>query len=55
MRILWSDNETCQASILPERQCKISVVVQHLKLPNSEKAVEMKEYWSVSISSTVLE
>ena len=47
VRILWSDNETrLSVDFYSKGEAKSQVVVQHLKLPNSEKATEMKEYWS---------
>jgi len=46
VRILWSD-ETTRLSVdfYPKGDSKSQVVVQHLKLSNSEIAAEMKEYW----------
>jgi hypothetical protein len=47
VRVLWSDNETrLSVDFYSKGEAKSQVVVQHLKLPNSEKAAEMKEYWS---------
>ena len=47
VRILWSDNETrLSVDFYSKGDTKSQVVVQHLKLPSSEKATEMKEYWN---------
>ena len=47
VRGLWSDKTTrLSVDFYPKGDAKSQVVVQHLKLPNAEKAAEMKEYWS---------
>jgi len=50
VRILWSDKGTrLSVDFYSKGDSKSQVVVQHLKLPNSEKAAEMKEYWSQAL------
>lgn len=45
--ITWSDNKTSlSVDFYQKGESKSQVVVQHLKIPNSEMAAEMKEYWS---------
>jgi uncharacterized protein YndB with AHSA1/START domain len=45
-RITWPDNGTSlSVEIYPKGENKSQVVVQHLKLSDSEKANEMKEFW----------
>ena len=46
IRILWSDKKTrLSVDFYAKGDAKSQVVVQHLKLPDSKKATEMKEYW----------
>jgi hypothetical protein len=50
VRLLWSDEVTrLSVDFYPKGDAKSQVVVQHLKLPNSEKAAEIKEYWSKAL------
>ena len=50
VRVLWSDKETrLSVDFYAKGDSKSQVVVQHLKLPNVEKAAEMKEYWSETL------
>jgi hypothetical protein len=45
-RITWSDGATSlSVDFYPKGEGKSQVVVQHLKIPNSKMASEMKEYW----------
>ncbi len=45
-RITWSDNETSLSiDFYVKGDAKSQVVVQHLKIPDSLMAAEMKEYW----------
>ena len=45
-RITWSDGTTSlSVDFYPKGDAKSQVVVQHLKIPDSKMAGEMKEYW----------
>jgi hypothetical protein len=45
-RITWSDgNTSLSVDFYPKGETKSQVVVQHLKIPDSKMADEMKEYW----------
>ena len=45
-RITWSDGTTSlSVDFYPKSDAKSQVVVQHLKIPDSKMAGEMKEYW----------
>ena len=47
VRIRWSDGKTrLSIDFYAKGDAKSQVVVQHLKLPDAEKAAEMKEYWA---------
>jgi uncharacterized protein YndB with AHSA1/START domain len=51
VRITWSDNETSlSVDFYPKGNGKSQVVVQHLKIPDSKKATELKEYWSKKLN-----
>lgn len=46
-RITWSDGTTgLSVDFYPKGEGKAQVVVQHLKIPDSDMAKTMKEYWS---------
>lgn len=46
-RITWSDGATSlSVDFYPKGEGKSQVVVQHLKIPDSEMARDMKEYWA---------
>ena len=45
-RITWCDNKTSlSVDFYRKGEDKSMVVVQHLKIPDSNKAKEMKEFW----------
>lgn len=47
VRVLWNDNTTrLSIDLYPKGDNKSQMVVQHLKLPDAEKAAEMKEFWA---------
>ena len=51
IRVLWSDKTTrLSVDFYPKGEGKSQVVVQHLKLPDSERAAEMKEYWAATLN-----
>ncbi len=50
VRILWSDGTTrLSVDFYSKGDAKAQVVVQHLKLPDAEKAAKMKEYWAKAL------
>lgn len=47
VRVLWSDGQTrLSVDLYPKGDDKSQMVVQHLKIPDSEMAAQMKEYWA---------
>jgi activator of Hsp90 ATPase-like protein len=49
-RVAWIDGETrLSIDFYKKGDEKSQIVVQHLRLPNSEKAAQMKEYWSTTL------
>jgi hypothetical protein len=47
VRVLWSDESTrLSVDLYPKSDDKSQIVIQHLKLPDAEKAAEMKEFWA---------
>jgi hypothetical protein len=47
VRVLWSDNSTrLSVDLYPKGAGKSQVVIQHLKIPDSDMAAQMKEYWA---------
>jgi hypothetical protein len=57
-RITWADNKTSlSVDFYSKGAAKSQVVVQHLKIPDSKMAAEMKEYWGKTLESlkTLLE
>ena len=47
VRVLWSDGATrLSVDLYPKGEDKSQMVVQHLKIPDSEMAAAMKEYWA---------
>jgi hypothetical protein len=49
-RITWSDqSSSLSVDFYPKEKAKSQVVVQHLKIKDSKKAIEMKEYWSKTL------
>ncbi len=45
-RITWTDDETSlSVDFYPKTEDKSMVVVQHLKIPSSTKAAELKTFW----------
>lgn len=51
VRILWSDKTTrLSVDFYAKGDSKSQVVVQHLKLPDTEKAAEMKTYWTAALN-----
>ena len=49
-RITWSDNATSlSVDFYPKGDAKSQIVVQHMKIPDSEMASQMKEYWSAAL------
>lgn len=47
VRVLWSDGATrLSVDLYPKGADKSQMVVQHMKIPHSEMAAEMKEYWA---------
>jgi hypothetical protein len=51
VRVLWSDNTTrLSVDLYQKGDGKSQIVVQHLKIPDSEMAVGMKEYWVARLS-----
>ena len=51
VRVLWSDKATrLSVDFYPKGDAKSQVVVQHLKLPDSARAAEMKAYWSDALN-----
>jgi hypothetical protein len=49
-RITWSDGETSlSVDFYIKGKDKSQVVVQHLKIPDSIKAAELKEFWGVAL------
>ena len=50
-RITWSDNTTSlSVDFYSKGENKSQVVVQHLKLPNANKAEEMKTFWTKALT-----
>ena len=49
-RITWSDGATSlSVDFYPKGDAKSQVVVQHLKIPDSKMAGQMKEYWATKL------
>ena len=47
VRVLWSDGATrLSVDLYPKGEDKSQMVVQHMKIPHSEMAAAMKEYWA---------
>jgi hypothetical protein len=58
VRVRWSDNSTrLGVDLYPKGDGKAQVVVQHLKIPDSDMAARMKEYWGerLNILKRILE
>jgi hypothetical protein len=52
VRVLWCDNSTrLSVDLYPKSDGKSQMVVQHLKIPDSETAAGMKEYWASRLSA----
>ena len=46
-RITWTDNITSlSVDFYPKGEAKSQVVVQHMKIDDSKKANQLKEYWN---------
>jgi len=51
-RITWADGVTSlSVDLYPKSDSKSQVVVQHLKIPDSKMAAEMKEFWSKKLEA----
>jgi uncharacterized protein YndB with AHSA1/START domain len=49
-RITWSDGETSlSVDFYSKGKGKSQVVVQHMKIPDSIKAAELKEFWGIAL------
>ncbi len=58
VRVLWSDNTTrLGVDLYAKGEGKSQMVVQHMKIPDSDMAAQMQEYWSDALNKlkTVLE
>ena len=58
VRVLWSDGSTrLSVDLYPKGDGKSQMVVQHLKISDSEMAARMKEYWAERLNTlkTILE
>ncbi len=52
VRVLWSDNSTrLSVDLYPKGDSKSQMVVQHLKIPDSDMAAQMKEYWAERLNT----
>ena len=52
VRMFWSDNSTrLSVDLYPKGDGKSQMVVQHLKIPDSEMAARMKEYWAERLNA----
>jgi hypothetical protein len=50
-RITWNDNETSlSVDFYLKGENKSMIVVQHLKIPDSKKSAQLKEYWTVKLA-----
>jgi len=50
-RVTWSDGETSLSiDFYLKGADKSQIVVQHLKIPDSERAAEMKEFWGTKLN-----
>jgi hypothetical protein len=57
-RVTWSDRSTSLSiDFYPKGADKSQIVVQHMKIADSEKAAELKEFWSAALNDlkTLLE
>ncbi len=51
LRALWDDDTTrISVNFYPKSEVKTQVTVQHLKLPDSDSANEMKTYWTEQLT-----
>ncbi len=50
VRVTWVDGETSlEVNLLPKGDFRGQMTVQHSKLPDAEKAAEMKAYWKAAL------
>ena len=52
VRVLWSDDSTrLSVDLYARGEGKSQMVVQHLKIPGSEMAAQMKEFWAERLNT----
>lgn len=52
VRVLWSDKSTrLSVDLYPKGDSKSQMIVQHLKIPDSEMAARMKEFWAERLNT----